>query len=277
MSFELLNQALAELETALKECNVKLIVGGGFGLFVLQSAFTHKEGIRTLIPQEAWCVPRTTADIDVILETSIVASLEQFQAIRNSLDQLGYRVISGVEYLHFEKFFSADERVEINFLTGPIEDPSLAEKIRITRPRVRPKGDVQLHAYLTNEAIALSDALQEVAEHSNLFLPASMTLLAMKLHAFKDRLVRNEHEKAGHHAMDVYRVICMMTEDQYAHARAYLSAHKEHEVVKSAADIVHTYFATADLPGITKIREHPLYRPEFQLDEMRGILAELFE
>jgi hypothetical protein len=34
----------------------------------------------------------------------------------------------------------------------------------------------------------------------------------MKLHAFRDRLEKGDAEKSGHHAMDVYRTISMLTE-----------------------------------------------------------------
>jgi len=276
MSFDLLNRALTELETALTECDIKLIVGGGFGLFLLQTDLTIKEDIRTLIARKAWCIPRSTADIDVIIETCIVASLDHIKSLRESLDHLGYTVIAGVEYMHFEKLFSEKDRVEINFLTGPIENVSLVEKIKVNRPRVRPKGDVKLHAYLTDEAIALSDSLHTVAGYHNVFLPSPTTFLTMKLHAFRDRFQQDEQEKAGHHAMDVYRVISMMTEERYSETKAYLLSNRERSAVKSAAEIVHTYFHASDLPGITKIREHPLYRPELELDVMRASLDELF-
>lgn len=174
MSFELLSRALEELEPVLTGCGVKLIVGGGFGIFLLQTELLQDEGIRTIIEREVWCAPRTTADIDIILETHIVANLGQFQVMRQGLDRLQYEVVDSAKYMHFEKHFSDTERVEINFLTGPIQDLSLQEKIHFNRPRVRPRGDVQLHAYLTEQAIGL-DTVHELVGRHNLFVPSTVT------------------------------------------------------------------------------------------------------
>lgn len=274
MSFQLLDRALRELENVLLECEVKLIVGGGFGLFLLQNDLQEAD-VRTIIERDAWCVARVTADIDILLETSIIANLAQFQAIRSGLDSLKYEVIPGVKYMHFEKYFSERERVEINFLTGPIQDAALFKDIHVSRPRVRPRGNVKLHAYLTQDVVALSESIQPVANHDNLFIPSSLTFLIMKLHAFRDRFQQDEQEKAGHHAMDVYRVVSMMTEVQHEECKSRLQKILQTDVFKSAALVVEEYF-DGDLPGILKIREHPLYRRELRLDVFCSVLREFF-
>ena len=242
----------------------------------------QESGVATIIPREAWCVPRATLDLDIFLETVIVASVDQFQAIRRSLDALGYTVIAGVEYLHFEKHYSETERVEINFLTGPITDSSLAAKIKVSRPRARPKGaDVKLHAYLTDEAMGVSETLQPIKKAgssiaSNLYIPSAATFLLMKIHAFRDRLEKGDIEKSGHHAMDVYRTISMLTEKTYGETLAFLQANRDSEVAKSATAIVRSNFNALDQPGMTKLRDHSLYRTEFDLEKMRSVLAEVF-
>jgi hypothetical protein len=281
MSFNILIRALGELEQALNDCGAKLIVGGGFGLFLWQLD-EQESGVRTVIDREAWCIPRATLDLDIFLETVIVASIDQFLAIRQSLDALGYTVIPGVEYLHFEKHYSETERVEINFLTGPITDSSLAAKIKVSRPRVGPKGgEVKLHAYLTNEALGVSERLRTIKKvgtsvASNLYVPSAATFLLMKIHAFRDRFAKGDIEKSGHHAMDVYRTISMLTETTYAETVAFLQANRDSEAVKSTATIVESNFAALDQAGMSKIREHILYRPDFDLEKMRSVLAELF-
>lgn len=280
MSFEVLNRALFELEGAMRDCGSKLILGGGFGLFRCQTQMGEDESKPTLIRREAWCAPRATADLDIFLETSILASIEQMQAIRSCLDVLGYAVIDGVEFLHFEKNFSAAERVEINFLTGPITDQKLAKKVQDRRPRARARGKVQLHAYLTEEAVALSENLRAVfpvpdRENTNLFVPHPATLLVMKLHAFRDRFVRGEQEKSGHHAIDVYRILCLLDETTFAECKGILNRNANVSAVFSAGEIVERYFQSADQMGFVKIREHALYRDHFDLETMRSVLQEL--
>lgn len=281
MSFELLSRALYELEEAFASCGSKLILGGGFGLFLWQTEASKEETLRTLISKDAWCEARATADLDVFLETEILAELETVQALRKALDELGYSVITGVEYLHFEKHYSATERVEINFLTGPITKTELAEKIKITRPWARPRGSVQFHAYLTEEAIGLSWGLLPIEKvgiekRSNLYVPHAVTFLVMKLHAFKDRLEKGEEEKAGHHAIDVYRILCLMEEKTFDETKHFLNSNGAAPVVISARQIVASYFGVLHQGGFTKIREHPLYRVEFDLEMMRSVLLELF-
>lgn len=246
----------------------------------MQNQIEEDESKQTLIRREAWCAPRATADLDILLETSILASNEQMQAIRKCLDGLSYTVIEGVEFLHFEKQFSETERVEINFLTGPITDQELAKKIQIRRPRARARGNVQLHAYLTDEAVGLSEHLRSIskgseAEPSNLFVPHPATLLIMKLHAFRDRLAKGESEKAGHHAIDVYRILCLLDEKTFGECKDILKEGRTIAVVTSAAEIVETYFQSLDQMGFVKVREHALYRNDFDLETMRSVLLEL--
>jgi hypothetical protein len=280
VSFDLLNLALKELGVAMQQCDAKLIIGGGFGLFLLQSQFEFDDLGATLIKREAWCVSRATADFDIFLETTVVASIDKFKSLRKAIDELGYVVISGVEYLHFEKYFTDTGRVELNFLTGPVTDLSLVPLIKVQRPRVRPKGDVLLHAYLADEAINLSDHLLPISKRgscdfTNLFVPHPAALLAMKLHAFRDRLERGQTEKAGHHAVDVYRIVCMLDESLFAETKALFGDAKNMAVVASAALIVQRYFSTPDQVGFSRIREHSLYRSEFALETLRSVLIEL--
>lgn len=97
----------------------------------------------------------------------------------------------------------------------------------------------------------------------------------MKLHAFKDRLRKNDQAKVGHHAMDVYRVVSMMTEEQYDQAKSFLRSNASKDVVKSAVEIVSDDFRQTDGTGILKILEHPLYRADFRLDVLSSILTDL--
>ena len=278
MSFDMLLRALNELEEAFSLCGSKLIIGGGFGIFLWQSEVIENESFRSLISKEAWCEARATADLDLFLETEILADLETIQKLRRELDNLNYKVIEGVEYLHFEKNYSSTQRVEINFLTGPIASDALAEKIQIRKPRARPKGAVQLHAYLTQEAIGLSWGLVPIkkSEFSNLYIPHAVTFLVMKLHAFKDRLEKKEDEKAGHHAVDLYRILCLMEEKVFDETKTLLNESLEEAVVISSKDIVAQCYGKLDHIGFSKIREHPLFRTEFELESMRSVLAELF-
>ena len=280
MSFRVLEKALNELAGALEAVGCKLIIGGGFGLYLRQIELSEEPGVATLVSREHWCEPRTTADIDIFLETHIVASLEQMQSIRAALDSLGYAVIEEVKFLHFEKLFGPNERVELNFLTGPIDNQTLAAQVKFNRPRVRPKGNVELHAYLTNDAIGLSEQLIDIDEIGtstgvkNIFVPHPSTFLLMKLHAFRDRL-NEEAERSSQHAIDVYRIICMMSEGDFKQTQAFFHQNRKATPVSGARNIVDEYFASFDQMGFVRLQEHVLARGDFALNTMREVLQEL--
>lgn len=284
MNFELLNQALSELETVMKNLGAKLIIGGGFGLYLWQTSLDEKKEERFVISRENWCVPRATIDLDMFLETTILAELNDMQTLRTAIGNLGYIPMVAAQFMHFEKSFGGAKRVEINFLTGPIEDDNLKKKLKISRPRVRPRGEVELHAYLTDEALGISENLIQISKAgaltaSNLFVPHPATLLLMKLHAFRDRYEDIEKEgnrdKAQHHAVDVYRIICMLDQSQFIESKSFLNSKRNEEPVVAAAKIIEKYFSAIENPGCLMIQEHPLYRKEFDLDTLRSVLGEL--
>jgi hypothetical protein len=196
--------------------NFKLILGGGYGLYLKQLHLQSAPTVRTLLPGELWPYPRTTEDLDVFLPTEIVASLEDMRAIRAALDSLGFRPVAGAEFLHFEKPWHGGGRVKIDMLTGPITERASRRNLKITPPRVRPRGDLQLHAYLTNEAIDFDQALLPLPVSgtrsdgtqatATIFIPQPFSFLLMKLHAFADRVADANRDLGRHHALDIYQL-----------------------------------------------------------------------
>src|SRR5690606_16842985 len=128
-----------------------------------------------------------------LLSTEVVADLAQMQALRSALDELGYA--PSVEFMQFQKQTPRGP-VKVDLLTGPITPAERIDDLRVKLPRVRPLGSVELHAYLTPEAIAADEgALMLPVEGSGpsgesveVRLPGPLTVILMKLHAFRDRL-----------------------------------------------------------------------------------------
>jgi hypothetical protein len=150
MSMEALTTAVLDLVHELPKLPDQLMVGGGFGLYLKQRHLEETGDVDTLIPGEAWPPARATEDVDLLLPTEIIAEIDEMRAIRTALDRLGYG--PGVEHFQFTKRVAAG-KLKIDLLTCA---PSGAEasKLHIKKPRVRPRGDVQLHACLTPEAQA---------------------------------------------------------------------------------------------------------------------------
>lgn len=260
MSMEALTIAVLDLVHELPRLPDQLMVGGGFGLYLKQRHLEETGEADTLIPGEAWPPARATADVDLLLPTEIIADIDEMRAIRAALDRLGY--VPEVEHFQFSKRVGAG-LLKIDLLTCTPSDTELS-KLYIKKPRVRPRGDVQLHAYLTPEAIALNHeplgltltGVRSDGESAsvNLRIPNAFTYLLMKLFAFRDRVNEARKNLAEHHALDLYRIVAMVTEGEYDLVRRLRSAYAEDDVVVVAQQIVRDFYADESALGILRLR-----------------------
>ncbi len=86
MAQEPLLTTLLDLDSALKSPQ-KLIIGGGYGLYLKQLYVRDNPRIRTLFAVNNLPIARTTEDIDLILRAEIVTDSESMKAIRGVLDR----------------------------------------------------------------------------------------------------------------------------------------------------------------------------------------------
>jgi len=185
MSMDPLVTALLDLAHELPEFPRPLLVGGGFGLYLKQRHLEDDRDERTLLPGELWPPARATEDVDLLLPTEVIVSVDHMRSIREALDRLGYE--PEVNYFQFVKTTSSGP-VKIDLLTCDIPE-ELSEHVKIKSMRVRPTGDVQLHAYLTREAIELWRSPSEFvlrgarsdgsADELRVFVPNAFTYLLM--------------------------------------------------------------------------------------------------
>ena len=286
MNIDPLITTILDLLSAIGRAEFKLILGGGYGLYLKQLHLQTADGVRTLLPGELWPHPRTTEDLDVFLPTEIVVSLEHMRAIRDALDALGFQPVAGVEFLHFAKPWPGAGRVKIDMLTGPINDKATRQNLKITAPRVRPRGTLQLHAYLTAEAIDFDQSLMPLSVKGNrsdgtqgvatVFVPQAFTFLLMKLHAFADRVADDSRDLGRHHVLDVYRIIAMLTPDEYDSVLENVRRHSESLPVRRARCIVTEYFSSPAALGVLRLREHTLFTTTMDVNAMLSTLTELF-
>jgi hypothetical protein len=262
MNADPLITTLIDLYDAMARSDFKLILGGGFGLYLKQLHLQRQIGLRTLLPGELWPLPRATEDLDVFLPTEVVVSLADMQALRAALDQLGFKPVEEAKFLHFVKPWGTGGRVKIDMLTGPIDTAS-ATKVQILPPRVRPRGKVELHAYLTEEALDFELSLLPLtvegigsdgkAGQAIVFIPQPFTFLLMKLHAFADRAENADSDLGRHHALDVYRIVAMLTEEEYALVRLGVENHTTSDPVHRAREIIAKYFSSPTAMGMIRM------------------------
>jgi hypothetical protein len=100
MAQEPLLTTLLDLDAALTS-TPKLIVGGGYGLYLKQLYLRENPQIRSLFQVQSLPTARTTEDIDLILRAEIVTDSESMGTIRAALDQLGFTVVETAKYTQF--------------------------------------------------------------------------------------------------------------------------------------------------------------------------------
>jgi len=276
---------LIDLDRAIGSPSFKVILGGGFGLYLRQVHLQEQAGLRTLLPGELWPLPRGTEDIDVFLPTEIVASLADMKRLREALDRIGFKPVEEAKFLHFSKPWLPAGRVKIDMLTGPL-GPTSKAKVKITRPRVRPRGELELHAYLTEEALDFEESLQEmtITGHGSdntpgtvtVFIPQAFTFLLMKLHAFADRLNDPKVDLGRHHALDVYRIVAMLTEAEFDQVRQLAKKHSASRPVVRVRQIIREHFSSPSAMGLIRLREHTLFTPRMDVTGLVKNLADLF-
>ena len=263
-----------------------LLVGGGLGLYLKQRQLEESDETATLIAGELWPPNRATHDMDLFLPTEIIVSAQEMGAIRTALERLGYTPV--VRHFQFEKQTSLGP-VKIDLLTGGVPTGQL-DKVKINPPRIRPAGGDGLHAYLTQEAIAieLEPVLHRLRgrrsdgtdSELDVWIPNSFTYLVMKLHAFRDRMDDKQKGYAAHHALDCLRIVAMLTKHEHDFVRAQVVRNGSAPAVRSAREVVDTAFADSHAPGVIRLksalRDSGAATSDAAVDEFVAVLHELF-
>jgi hypothetical protein len=287
MNADPLITTMLDLTRAIDRHDFKLILGGGFGLYLKQLHRQNGKDVLTLIRGELWPQPRATEDLDVFLPTEIVIDLDRMRALRGALDALGFQPVEEARFLQFAKpWRDGGGRIKIDLLTGPIEDAAALARVRVTRPRVRPRGPLELHAYLADEAVEFDKSLLPLVINAvgsdgrqgtvTIHIPQPFTFLLMKLHAFADRTEDRDRDLGRHHALDVYRIVAMLTADEYTEVRAKVELHEGSRAVARAREIVAGMFSSPTALGAIRIREHGLFANSTDLGPFIAALDDLF-
>jgi hypothetical protein len=110
---------------------------------------------------------------------------------------------------------------------------------------------------------------------ATVFVPQGFSYLLMKLHAFYDRRDDPDKDMARHHAIDLYRIVAMMTPREYEVVERLAKDFREGLAVENSRRIVNEFFSGLEQLGILRMREHPLFTPKMKLKELIEVLKEL--
>lgn len=272
---------LLDLDSALNSSQ-KLIIGGGYGLYLKQLHLKANSQIRALFAAEGLPTARTTEDIDLILRAEIVTDSESMKLIRTALDQLGFSVVETAKYTQFVRPMHPGQ-VKIDLLAAPLGQ--FANRVKKDARRVRPRPSVNLHASKLEEALAvdrhaihipIGGLLSSGVEHrTEVFVPQTFSYLLMKLYAFRDRKDDTDRALGQHHALDIYRIVGLLTQDEDADVRRLSAEFAKHSTVIEAREIAQNHFVSPEGIGHLRIREHPLYTTALDLDRFGRELEQL--
>lgn len=282
----ILKTSLLDLLYELRGLQMPLILGGGFGLYLKQIHLQETLSSATLIPGNLWPAPRATEDLDILLTTEVVVDADRMRPISMALEQLGYKVIPGAEYMQFAKPLGNGMTVKIDLLTGPLGPFANDPRIKVDDRRVRPRESVHLHAHRTDEAVGFQEDTLVIAVCGILsngqdfegvvHIPQAFTLLLMKLFAFRDRCIDADKDMGRHHALDLYRIVAIMTENEYQKTEQRIEQHQNKPVVVEAKRIVKDYFRSGESLGSLRLREHQLWNDNMALAEFLAAMKDLF-
>jgi len=277
--------ALLELDAALAP-PIELTVGGGYGLFLKQLFLKENGHIQTLFAIDELPQARTTQDIDLILRAEVVTDSPSMGRIRRALDSLGFEVVPEAKYMQFTMDVGTGT-VKIDLLAGPLGQ--FADRVPSDPRRVKPQPSVNLHARKLEEALAveqhpiripISGTLRTGEAHKTIVsIPQAFTYLLTKLIAFRDRIDDSTKDYARHHALDIYRIVGLLTREEDVYVKELSREFRLHPTVLDARKIVQDYFIPADGIGRLRIREHQLAVGAMDMErfaqELNGFLSSL--
>lgn len=280
-----LQTALLDLLHEVEDTEIRLIIGGGYGIY-LRTEHVRRLDARTLLRE--WPEPRSTNDLDLFLRPELLIHSAKLKPLAAAITRLGYQVVPGAEKYQFAKPGPAGNQVgsiKIDILTGP-QSRFKGTKVKTDTRRARPHPSVGIHAHPVDETPTLEDGLLPVTLEGKLnsgepwqaeiFLPHPYTFLMMKLFAFRDRLDDADKEFGRYHALDLYTILATTSEMEWREALRLRDQRVDDPYIMEAGNLVSKHFSAFDRLGMIRLRESRYYRPELQLAEFMSALQEIF-
>jgi len=280
-----LHTSLLDLLHEMEDTDIKLIIGGGFGIY-LKTDHVQRLCMRTLLRE--WPEPCSTNDLDLFLRPELLIESAKLKPLAEAIAKLGYQVVPGAEKYQFVKPGPGGAEagsIKIDILTGP-QSCFQGTRVKADARRARPNPSVGVHAHPVDEAQTLEEGVlrktlsgklsSDEPWQAEVFLPHPYTYLMMKLFAFRDRRGDADKEFGRYPALDLYTILATTTEEEWGYGLELRDQYGDEPYVMEAGRLVSKYFSALDRLGMIRLRESPYYRPELQLDEFMLALQELF-
>ena len=252
---DLLRRELIRLSNALADHGIVLIVGGGYGL-VLKAQYLRSTDAATLreVP-----LLRSTDDIDVFLSAEVLTEVDKMRVLRETIDTLGFKSISGAQYYQFVRTVLVRGRsydIKLDLLAAPPND----DRVIVDDRRVRVKEFRKLHAHSTPEAMSIEAKALEVrlAEQpsASVLIPHPFSFTVMKLFALRDQLDRADLGQGTRHAFDLYATWSMLVRQEWEDGAYFRRRFVANPILAEAIEIANELFADGGSPGVVRLRQH---------------------
>jgi hypothetical protein len=276
---------LLDLLHELRSENIPLLLGGGYGLYLKQQQIQNSDATTLLATLPDL---RITNDLDLFLKTEILANSARLLPLRTALDNLGFVVIPSAQNYQFARKFTQwgqEWDVKIDLLTRT-PDLTAYPNLKVDTRRVKPHPSVGLHAHRTDEAIAIEEESQEItitgvrtngeSYTGRLYLPQTYPFLMMKLFALRDQIGNATKGRGEKHALDLYTLIALLTEEEYEKTLRLRDRFQETPESKAAREVVSSLFATIESEGTIRLRQNPSASLQMEVQGFLDILKEIF-
>lgn len=287
---DLMLVGLAELIEALGPLTDRILLAGGYGLYLKQLHLAQLNQ-KTLIAGEHWPAARATNDFDLVLDMELLASVPDMTLLRQALDGLGYEPIENAHYYHFQREGGRPGALRVDLLAPQPDRVDADERIRHqpTR-RAGPKGHgrPKVHAWPA-EGVLLGEEGGVAMEiplparpgadrpARTVRVPHTLTSMLMKLSAYGNQK-RDGHAGFEKNAIDLYRVIAMTSEEEDRAMPGLLAGVTGDPVVARCRELATANFKGPDAPGVVEIRQHPGWRNSARpdVDKFVAVLSDYF-
>ncbi len=252
----------------------KILVAGGYGLFLKQRLLAEGSQLRTVVPIQKWldATPRVTKDVDLVLGLDLIRNVTHQNSAINALNKNGF---AASERPHEQrwKFIKRLEGSQMIIVEMHAQRPDASDaSIKATNKRVKHKpslGDQGVHGRTNPEAVGSElHPFQFTRDGVELNVPNPITWSVMKLTASKDRWISSQdperdeeqrkfdREQAVKHAQDAYRVVAMMTMDERDRASEVVASIATNDAFHTAAQSWQELFSEKPIPIVQQIQSN---------------------
>lgn len=280
-----LQEELCTLANRLGEHGIRLIIGGGFGI-LLRSIHLEATDARTLRPVTP---PRSTNDLDLFLTADVITDLDSVQRIRSVLDDLGYEPVPTAANYQFSRpvmILGRPSVLKIDLLAQLPRDAVEEGKAKLGSRRIRPRGAFSgLHAHVAPEAFSLDEQLLSVPvcseDEVTVDVPHPFTMIALKTYALRDQKNSSAREFGRHHAFDIYVLLRMLTQEDWASFSGIIEKYRNHERMVELRGELIDLFSSSSSVGALRLQEHArasnISLEDYPIESFLADLAELMK